>query len=463
MRCLTLNSSILTVQSVRVKCGFENFVCIPDILCYNKTQNFIALKRETGGRGMYSLDEVKIVDPEIAQAIEDEQARQNSHIELIASENWVSKAVMATMGSPLTNKYAEGYPGKRYYGGCDCVDVVEDLARERAKELFGCEYANVQPHSGAQANMAVQFAVCQPGDTIMGMNLDHGGHLTHGSPVNMSGKYFKIVPYGVNDDGFIDYDELRRIALEAKPKLIIAGASAYARTIDFKKFRQVADEVGAVLMVDMAHIAGLVAAGLHPSPIPYADVVTTTTHKTLRGPRGGMILSSNAVNEKYNFNKAIFPGIQGGPLMHVIAAKAVCFKEALSDEFKAYQKGIVDNAQALCKGLMDRGIKIVSGGTDNHLMLVDLTNFGLTGKAVEKLLDAAHITCNKNTIPNDPQSPFVTSGVRLGTPAVTSRGMNTEDMDKIAEAIAMVIKGGEEKVAEARAIVQELTDKYPLI
>ena len=412
---------------------------------------------------MYSLDEVKVVDPEIAQAIEDEQARQNSHIELIASENWVSKAVMATMGSPLTNKYAEGYPGKRYYGGCDCVDVVEDLARERAKELFGCEYANVQPHSGAQANMAVQFAVCQPGDTIMGMNLDHGGHLTHGSPVNMSGKYFKIVPYGVNDDGFIDYDELRRIALEAKPKLIIAGASAYARTIDFKKFREVADEVGAVLMVDMAHIAGLVAAGLHPSPIPYADVVTTTTHKTLRGPRGGMILSSNAVNEKYNFNKAIFPGIQGGPLMHVIAAKAVCFKEALSDEFKAYQKGIIDNAQALCKGLMDRGIKIVSGGTDNHLMLVDLTNFGLTGKAVEKLLDAAHITCNKNTIPNDPQSPFVTSGVRLGTPAVTSRGMNTEDMDKIAEAIALVIKGGEEKIPEARAIVQELTDKYPLV
>ncbi len=412
---------------------------------------------------MYSLDEVKVVDPEIAQAIEDEQARQNSHIELIASENWVSKAVMATMGSPLTNKYAEGYPGKRYYGGCDCVDVVEDLARERAKELFGCEYANVQPHSGAQANMAVQFAVCQPGDTIMGMNLDHGGHLTHGSPVNMSGKYFKIVPYGVNDEGFIDYDELRRIALEAKPKLIIAGASAYARTIDFKKFREVADEVGAVLMVDMAHIAGLVAAGLHPSPIPYADVVTTTTHKTLRGPRGGMILSSNAVNEKYNFNKAIFPGIQGGPLMHVIAAKAVCFKEALSDEFKAYQQGIIDNAQALCKGLMDRGIKIVSGGTDNHLMLVDLTNFGLTGKAVEKLLDAAHITCNKNTIPNDPQSPFVTSGVRLGTPAVTSRGMNAEDMDKIAEAIALVIKGGEEKVPEARAIVQALTDKYPLV
>ncbi len=411
---------------------------------------------------MYSLDEVRVIDSEIAQAIVDEQARQNSHIELIASENWVSKAVMAAMGSPLTNKYAEGYPGKRYYGGCECVDVVERLAIERAKELFGCEYANVQPHSGAQANMAVQFAVCKPGDTIMGMNLDHGGHLTHGSPVNMSGKYFKIVPYGVDDNGFIDYDRLREIALEAKPKMIIAGASAYARTIDFRKFREVADEVGAFLMVDMAHIAGLVAAGLHPSPIPYADVTTTTTHKTLRGPRGGMILSSNAVNEKYNFNKAIFPGIQGGPLMHVIAAKAVCFKEALSDEFKTYQKNIIDNAQALCKGLMERGIKIVSGGTDNHLMLVDLTNFGLTGKAVEKLLDKAHITCNKNTIPGDPQSPFVTSGIRLGTPAVTSRGMNTEDMDKIAEAIALVVKDGEEQIPAAREIVQKLTDEYPL-
>ncbi len=412
---------------------------------------------------MYSLDDVRAVDPEIAQAIEDEQARQNSHIELIASENWVSRAVMAAMGSPLTNKYAEGYPGKRYYGGCDCVDVVENLAIERAKELFGCEYANVQAHSGAQANMAVQFAVCQPGDTVMGMNLDHGGHLTHGSPVNMSGKYFHIVPYGVNDEGSIDYDKLREIAREAKPKMIIAGASAYARTIDFKKFREVADEVGAVLMVDMAHIAGLVAAGLHPSPIPYAHVTTTTTHKTLRGPRGGLILSSNEMNAKYNFNKAIFPGIQGGPLMHVIAAKAVCFKEALSDDFKVYQQGIIDNAQALCKGLLARGIKIVSGGTDNHLMLVDLTNFGLTGKAVEKLLDAAHITCNKNTIPNDPQSPFVTSGIRLGTPAVTSRGMKTEDMDRIAEAIALVIKGGEEKVSEAYAVVKELTDKYPLI
>ncbi len=412
---------------------------------------------------MYSLDEVRTIDPEIAQAIVEEQERQNSHIELIASENWVSKAVMAAMGSPLTNKYAEGYPGKRYYGGCQCVDVVENLAIERAKELFGCGYANVQPHSGAQANLAVQFAVCNPGDTIMGMNLDHGGHLTHGSPVNISGKYFKIVPYGVNDDGFIDYGKLREIALEAKPRMIIAGASAYARTIDFKKFREVADETGAVLMVDMAHIAGLVAAGLHPSPIPYADVVTTTTHKTLRGPRGGLILASEESAKKYNFNKAIFPGIQGGPLMHVIAAKAVCFKEALSEEFKTYQKNIVDNAQALCKGLLDRGVKIVSGGTDNHLMLVDLTNFGLTGKAVEKLLDEAHITCNKNTIPNDPQSPFVTSGVRLGTPAVTSRGMNTEDMDRIAEAIALVVKGGAEKVQEARKIVDALTEKYPLI
>ncbi len=411
---------------------------------------------------MYSLDEVRAIDPEIAQAIVDEEARQNSHIELIASENWVSKAVMAAMGSPLTNKYAEGYPGKRYYGGCQCVDVVENLAIERAKELFGCEYANVQPHSGAQANMAVQFAVCSPGDTVLGMNLAHGGHLSHGSPVNMSGKYFNIVPYGVNEEGFIDYEELREIAVKAKPKMIIAGASAYARTIDFKKFREVADEVGAVLMVDMAHIAGLVAAGLHPSPIPYADVTTTTTHKTLRGPRGGLILASSEVNAKYNFNKAIFPGIQGGPLMHVIAAKAVCFKEALGEEFKAYQKGIIDNAQALCRGLLERGVKIVSGGTDNHLMLVDLTTYGLTGKAVEKLLDKAHITCNKNTIPNDPQSPFVTSGIRLGTPAVTSRGMNTEDMDKIAEAIALVIKGGEESIPQARAIVQTLTFKYPL-
>ena len=354
---------------------------------------------------MFSFDEVQTFDPEIAQAIENETSRQNSHIELIASENFVSKAVMAAMGSPLTNKYAEGYPAKRYYGGCDYVDVVETIAIERAKELFGCDYANVQPHSGAQANMAVFFAIVKPGDTVMGMNLNHGGHLTHGSPVNMSGSYFNIVPYGVNDDGFIDYDELRRIALEAKPKLIVAGASAYARTIDFKKFREVADEVGAVLMVDMAHIAGLVAAGLHPSPIPYADVVTTTTHKTLRGPRGGMILANEEAAKKYNFNKAIFPGIQGGPLMHVIAAKAVSFKEALSPEFKIYQQQIVKNAKALASNLIERDFKIVSGGTDNHLMLVDLQNWNVTGKEAEKLLDAANITCNKNTIPNDPQSP----------------------------------------------------------
>ena len=412
---------------------------------------------------MYSLDEVRMVDEEIAQAIVDEQERQNSHIELIASENWVSKAVMAAMGSPLTNKYAEGYPAKRYYGGCECVDVVENLARERAKELFGCEYVNVQPHSGAQANMAVFFAVMEPGDTFMGMNLDHGGHLSHGSPVNMSGKYFKCVPYGVNDEGFLDYDKVREIALECKPKMIVAGASAYARTLDFKKFREIADEVGAVLMVDIAHIAGLVAAGLHPSPIPYAHVTTTTTHKTLRGPRGGMIMSSQEVADKYNFNKAIFPGIQGGPLMHVIAAKAVCFKEALSPAFKEYQQGVIDNAQALCKGLLARDIKIVSGGTDNHLMLVDLTNYDLTGKAVEKLLDEAHITANKNTIPNDPKSPFVTSGIRLGTPAITSRGLNTTDMDQIAEAISIVIKEGEAGISKARDIVKALTDKYPLI
>ena len=411
---------------------------------------------------MYTMEELRAVDAEIAAAIDAEAQRQNDHIELIASENWVSHGVMAAMGSILTNKYAEGYPGKRYYGGCVNVDVVEQLAIERAKELFHCDYVNVQPHSGAQANMAVQFAILTPGDTVMGMNLDHGGHLTHGSPVNFSGKYFKIVPYGVNDEGFIDYDEVRRIALECQPKMIIAGASAYARAIDFKKFREIADEVGAVLMVDMAHIAGLVAAGLHQSPIPYADVVTTTTHKTLRGPRGGMILCNQEAADKYNFNKAIFPGTQGGPLEHVIAAKAVCFKEALSDEFKAYQQQIIDNAQALCRGLMDRDIKIVSGGTDNHLMLVDLTPYDLTGKALEKLLDEAHITCNKNTIPNDPKSPFVTSGIRLGTPAVTSRGMNCEDMDRIAEAIAIMIKEGESGLPKARAIVAELTAKYPL-
>ena len=410
---------------------------------------------------MYDFDEIMATDPEIAGAIKDEMERQNSHIELIASENWVSKAVMAAMGSPLTNKYAEGYPGKRYYGGCQCVDVVEDLARERAKELFGCEYANVQPHSGAQANMAVFFAILQPGDTYMGMNLDHGGHLTHGSPVNMSGKYFNVVPYGVNDEGVIDYDEVLRIAKECKPKMIVAGASAYARTIDFKRFREIADEVGAYLMVDMAHIAGLVAAGLHPSPIPYAHVTTTTTHKTLRGPRGGLILSSNEMNEKFNFNKAVFPGIQGGPLMHVIAAKAVCFKEALQPEFKEYQQQIVKNAKALCEGLKKRGVKIVSGDTDNHLMLVDLTEAGVSGKELEKRLDDAHVTCNKNTIPNDPRSPFVTSGVRLGTPAVTTRGMKEDDMDRIAEIIAMVIQS-EDNVEKARTMVAELTEKYPL-
>ncbi len=410
---------------------------------------------------MYDFDEIKNADPEIAEVITAEMKRQNSHIELIASENWVSKAVMAAMGSPLTNKYAEGYPGKRYYGGCQCVDVAEELARERAKKLFGCEYVNVQPHSGAQANMAVQFAMLTPGDTIMGMNLDHGGHLTHGSPVNLSGKYFHVVPYGVNDDGVIDYDKVLEIAKECKPKMIIAGASAYARTIDFKRFREIADEVGSYLMVDMAHIAGLVAAGLHPSPIPYAHVTTTTTHKTLRGPRGGMILSSNEVNEKFNFNKAIFPGTQGGPLMHVIAAKAVCFKEALEPEFKEYQMQVVKNAKALCEGLKKRGVKIVSGDTDNHLMLVDLTGNDVSGKELEKRLDDAHITCNKNTIPNDPRSPFVTSGVRLGTPAVTTRGMKEDDMDEIAEIIAMVIES-EENVETARKLAAELTEKYPL-
>ncbi|MFG6377231.1 MAG: serine hydroxymethyltransferase [Lachnospiraceae bacterium] len=411
---------------------------------------------------MFSFDEVKNFDAEVAKAMSDELKRQQDHIELIASENIVSKAVMAAMGSILTNKYAEGYPGKRYYGGCEYVDVVEDLARERAKKLFGCEYANVQPHSGAQANMAVFFAMMQPGDTFMGMGLSDGGHLTHGSPVNMSGKYFHIVPYGVNEDGFIDYDEVLRIAKEAKPKLIVAGASAYPREIDFKRFREIADEVGAYLMVDMAHIAGLVAAGLHMSPIPYAHVTTTTTHKTLRGPRGGMILCSNEVNEKFNFNKAVFPGIQGGPLMHVIAAKAVCFKEALDDSYKVYMGNVKKNAAALAQGLTKRGFTLVSGGTDNHLMLVDLRNMNITGKQCEKLLDAANITCNKNTIPKDPASPFVTSGIRIGTPAVTTRGMNTEDMDKIAEAIAMLVKDVDANKEAAMKIVKELTDKYPI-
>ncbi len=409
---------------------------------------------------MFDFDEVVKIDPEVAAAMTDEYNRQNQNLELIASENIASKAVMAAMGSHLTNKYAEGYPGKRYYGGCVYVDVVEELARERAKKLFGAEYANVQPHSGAQANMAVFFAVMQPGDTFMGMNLDHGGHLTHGSPVNMSGKYFNCVPYGVNAEGRIDYDEVLRIAKECKPKLIVAGASAYAREIDFKKFREIADEVGAVLMVDMAHIAGLVAAGNHMSPIPYADVTTTTTHKTLRGPRGGMILCSEEVNKKYNFNKAVFPGIQGGPLMHVIAAKAVCFKEALSPEYKAYMNRVVENASTLAGALIDRGFDIVSGGTDNHLMLVDLQKLGLTGKEVEKLLDEVHITVNKNTVPNDPQSPFVTSGIRVGTPAVTTRGAVKEDMYVIADAFkaAIIDRDG----AAAEALVESITKKYPI-
>ena len=410
---------------------------------------------------MFSFDYVKDFDPEVAKAMEDELGRQRNNLELIASENLVSEAVMAAMGSHLTNKYAEGYPGKRYYGGCQYVDVVENLAIERAKELFGCEYVNIQPHSGAQANMAVFFAVMNLGDTYMGMNLDHGGHLTHGSPVNMSGKNYHCVPYGVNDEGVIDYDKVREIALECHPKMIIAGASAYARKIDFKRMREIADEVGAVLMVDMAHIAGLVAAGLHESPIPYAHVTTTTTHKTLRGPRGGMILCGTEEYAK-KLNSAIFPGTQGGPLMHVIAAKAVALKEALSDDFKDYQKQILVNAQALANGLMKRGITIVSGGTDNHLMLVDLQNLGLTGKQAEKMLDEVHITCNKNTIPNDPQSPFVTSGLRLGTPAATTRGFDAEDMDQIAEAIALTLKDFDGNKDKAMAIVKSLTDKHPL-
>ena len=429
------------------------------VKCYHIKQIKFLTNQEDSS--MYAFDEIKKADSEIADAIQAEMERQNSHLELIASENWVSKAVMAAMGSPLTNKYAEGYPGKRYYGGCQCVDVVEDLARERAKKLFGCDYANVQPHSGAQANLAVFFAMLEPGDKVMGMNLDHGGHLTHGSPVNISGKYFNVVSYGVNDEGVIDYDKVREIAVKEKPKMIIAGASAYARIIDFKKFREIADEVGAYLMVDMAHIAGLVAAGLHPSPIPYADVTTTTTHKTLRGPRGGLILCNQEAADKFNFNKAVFPGIQGGPLEHVIAGKAVCFKEALEPEFAEYQKQIIKNAQALSKGLMDRGVKIVSGGTDNHLMLIDLRGEDVTGKELEKRLDAAHITCNKNTVPNDPRSPFVTSGVRLGTPAVTTRGLKEEDMDVIAECIALVLQS-EDNIEKVKGMVAELTAKYPL-
>ena len=411
---------------------------------------------------MYSFDEVRAVDPELADSITLELERQRSHIELIASENFVSKAVMAAMGSPMTNKYAEGYPGKRYYGGCEFVDIAENLAIARAKELFSCTFANVQPHSGAQANMAVFLALLQPGDTVLGMNLAHGGHLTHGSPVNFSGMYFNIVPYGVDETGFIDYGEVERIAKECRPKLIIAGASAYPRKIDFKRFREIADEVGAYLMVDMAHIAGLVAAGCHESPIPYAHVTTTTTHKTLRGPRGGMILSSEEFAAEHKLNKAVFPGTQGGPLMHVIAAKAVSFKEALEPSFKEYAAQIVSNAQALAKGLQEFGFELVSGGTDNHLMLVDLRNKNITGKEAETLLDAANITCNKNSIPNDPARPTVTSGIRLGTAAVTTRGMKEADMRVIAEAISLVAEDGGANKEKAKELVKKLTDRYPL-
>ena len=411
---------------------------------------------------MFTFEEVQKVDPEVAAAIAQENDRQQSHLELIASENIVSKAVMAAMGSQLTNKYAEGYPGKRYYGGCEYVDIVETLAIERAKKLFGCTYANVQPHSGAQANFAVFFALVKPGDTVMGMSLDAGGHLTHGSKVNVSGTYFNIVPYGVNDEGYIDYDEVLKIAKEAKPKLIVAGASAYPRAIDFKKFREIADEVGAYLMVDMAHIAGLVAGGQHMSPIPYAHVTTTTTHKTLRGPRGGLILSSEEFATEHKLNNAIFPGIQGGPLMHVIAGKAVCFKEALDPSFKEYAKNIVDNASALANGLTSRGFDLVSGGTDNHLMLVDLRSKNITGKEFEIALDAANITCNKNAIPNDPQKPGITSGVRIGTPAITTRGLDTSDMDLVAQAMTLIADDANANQEKAKEIVKGLTDKYPL-
>lgn len=409
---------------------------------------------------MVSWEKVRKLDPQIAEMMDAELARQQRNIELIASENFVSEGVMEAMGNHLTNKYAEGYPGRRYYGGCQCVDVAENLAIERAKEIFGAEYANVQPHSGAQANMAVFFALLEVGDTIMGMNLAHGGHLTHGSPVNFSGKHYNIVPYHVDENGYIDYELCRQIALEYKPKLILAGASAYSRTIDFKKFREIADEVGAIFMVDMAHIAGLIAAGLHPSPFPYADVVTTTTHKTLRGPRGGMILCK----EKYGkaIDKAVFPGIQGGPLMHVIAAKAVSFLEAMQPEFKDYQAQVIRNAKALEEGLRKRNINMVSGGTDNHLILVDLRSFGQTGKEVEHRLDEVNITCNKNAIPFDPESPFVTSGIRLGTPAATTRGLKEEDMDKIAEIIYLVLTDFEGNKEKAKALTAEITAKYPM-
>lgn len=411
---------------------------------------------------MYSLNEVKAFDPEIAQVIENELSRQRQNIELIASENIVSKAVMAAMGTPLTNKYAEGYPHKRYYGGCECVDVAEELAISRACELFGSEYANVQPHSGAQANFAAFFTLLKPGDTYMGMNLAHGGHLSHGSPVNVSGKYFNMVPYGVTEEtGCIDYDEVEKIALECKPKMIIAGASAYSRTIDFKRFREICDKVGAYLMVDMAHIAGLVAAGEHPSPVPYAHVTTTTTHKTLRGPRGGLILCNDEDIAKA-INKSVFPGSQGGPLMHTISAKAVCFKEALDPSFKVYAKQVIKNAKALADRLIENGLSIVSGGTDNHLMLVDLRPIDMTGKAAEKYLDEIRITANKNGIPFDPQKPFVTSGIRLGSPAVTTRGFKEEDMIEVADIISMTLKDFECTKEEGAARVKALTEKYPL-
>lgn len=399
-------------------------------------------------------------DPEVGEAMQKELGRQQRNIELIASENFVSPAVMAAMGSVLTNKYAEGYPGKRYYGGCQYVDIVENIAIQRAKELFSADCVNVQPHSGAQANMAVYFALINPGDTVMGMNLAHGGHLTHGSPVNMSGKYFNFVPYGVNEDGYIDYDAFAEEALKVKPKLIVAGASAYPRIIDFERIGQIAKSVGAYLMVDMAHIAGLVAAGLHPSPVPYADVVTTTTHKTLRGPRGGMILSKEEFGPA--INKAIFPGTQGGPLMHTIAAKAVCFGEALKPEFKAYQQAILNNAKALANGLLSRGVDLVSGGTDNHLMLVDLRSLHVTGKELEHRLDDVYITANKNAIPNDPEKPFVTSGLRLGTAAATTRGLQAEDMDTIADCIKLAATEFDAKADEIRARVNAICKKYPL-
>lgn len=408
------------------------------------------------------IEELEKNDPEVFGGIEKELARQKKNIELIASENIVSKAVLAAVGSVLTNKYAEGYPAHRYYGGCECVDVIEELARERVKKIFGCTYANVQPHSGAQANMAVFFALLKPGDTVMGMDLSAGGHLSHGSAANFSGSYFKVVSYGVNENGYIDYDEVLRLAKESRPKMIIAGASAYPRIIDFKRFREIADEVGAYLMVDMAHIAGLVAGGVHPSPIPYAHVVTSTTHKTLRGPRGGIILSSAEFAEEHKLNKCIFPGTQGGPLMHVIAGKAVCFKEALSPDFKIYAKNIVENSKALADALGKRGFNLVSGGTDNHLMLLDLRSMHITGKETEKILDMVNITCNKNTIPKDPESPFVTSGIRLGTPAVTTRGFKTEDMDIVAEAIYKTVQGKEAVFDEVREMVKGLTDKYPI-